>query len=97
MKIGERWAYRTKSKELGGALRWVEIVRVGASGRSGIHVRFPDGDEAGLQELQEWLSVGCLVELWSDVDGFRADDMAELALAEASSWYGGAPCSMRRG
>ncbi|MGW6981251.1 PE-PGRS family protein [Streptomyces sp. NPDC054932] len=81
MKIGECWAYRAKPKELGGALRQVEIVRVGASGRSGIHVRFLDGDEAG---LQEWVSAGCLVTLWADVDAFRADDTAELALAEAS-------------
>lgn len=81
MEIGECWAYRAKPKELGGALRQVEIVRVGVSGRSGIHVRFLDGDEAG---LQEWVSVGCLVALWADVDAFRADDAAELALAEAS-------------
>ncbi|WP_240802011.1 hypothetical protein [Streptomyces sp. A1136] len=81
MEIGERWAYRAKPKELGGALRQVEIVRVGASGRSGIHVRFLDGDEAG---LQEWVSAGCLVALWADVDVFRAHDTAELALTEAS-------------
>ncbi|WP_030845698.1 hypothetical protein [Streptomyces sp. NRRL F-4474] len=81
MEIGERWTYRAKPKELGGALRQVEIVRVGASGRSGIHVRFLDGDEAG---LQEWVSAGCLVALWADVDAFRADDAAELALTEAS-------------
>ncbi|MER8096498.1 PE-PGRS family protein [Streptomyces goshikiensis] len=81
MEIGECWAYRAKPKELGGALRQVEIVRVGASGRSGIHVRFRDGDEAG---LQEWVNAGCLLVLWADVDAFRADDTAELALAEAS-------------
>ncbi|WP_338931803.1 PE-PGRS family protein [Streptomyces netropsis] len=81
MEIGECWAYRVKPKELGGALRQVEIVRVGASGRSGIHVRFLDGDEAG---LQEWVSIGSLLVLWADADAFRADDTAELALAEAS-------------
>lgn len=81
MEIGECWAYRAKPKELGGALRQVEIVRVGASGRTGIHVRFLDGDEAG---LQEWVSAGCLLVLWADVDAFRADDTAEFALAEAS-------------
>ncbi|GLV87098.1 hypothetical protein Slala03_67870 [Streptomyces lavendulae subsp. lavendulae] len=81
MEIGECWAYWAKPKELGGALRQVEIVRVGASGRSGIHVRFLDGDEAG---LQEWVSAGSLLVLWADADAFRADDTAELALAEAS-------------
>ncbi|AYV29002.1 hypothetical protein EES41_20025 [Streptomyces sp. ADI95-16] len=81
MEIGECWAYRAKPKELGGALRQVEIVRVGASGRSGIHVRFLEGDEAG---LQEWVSAGSLLVLWADADAFRADDTAELALAEAS-------------
>ncbi|MFD6183844.1 PE-PGRS family protein [Streptomyces goshikiensis] len=81
MEIGECWAYRAKPKELGGALRQVEIVRVGASGRSGIHVRFLDGDEAG---LQEWVSAGSLLVLWADADAFRVDDTAELALAEAS-------------
>ncbi|MEU3064951.1 PE-PGRS family protein [Streptomyces subrutilus] len=82
MEIGEHWAYRPRPKELGGALRRVEIVRVGGSGRSGsVHVRFLDGDAAG---LQEWMSPSCLVALWSDVELFRADDAAELALAEAS-------------
>ncbi|MBT2541908.1 PE-PGRS family protein [Streptomyces sp. ISL-44] len=82
MEIGEHWAYRSRPKELGGALRRVEIVRVGGSGRSGsVHVRFLDGDAAG---LQEWVSPSCLVALWPDVELFRADDAAELALAEAS-------------
>ncbi|MFJ7205251.1 PE-PGRS family protein [Streptomyces sp. NPDC098789] len=81
MEIGECWAYRAKPKELGGALREVEIVRVSTSGRSGIHVRFLDGDEAG---LQEWVSAGSLLVLWADADAFRADDTAELALTEAS-------------
>ncbi|THA83151.1 PE-PGRS family protein [Streptomyces sp. A0592] len=82
MEIGEHWAYRARPKELGGALRRVEIVRVGGAGRSGsVHVRFLDGDAAG---LQEWVNPHCLLVLWADVDSFRADDAAELALAEAS-------------
>ncbi|MFM9580694.1 PE-PGRS family protein [Streptomyces caniscabiei] len=82
METGERWAYRATPKELGGAVRQVEIVRVRGSGRSGnIHVRFLDGDEAG---LQEWVSPSCLMASWNDVDSFRADDTAELALAETS-------------
>ncbi|MFD8980062.1 PE-PGRS family protein [Streptomyces sp. NPDC059564] len=82
MEIGEHWAYRARPKELGGALRRVEIVRVGGTGRSGsVHVRFLDGDAAG---LQEWVSLSCLLALWADVDSFRADDAAELALAEVS-------------
>ncbi|NEA55616.1 PE-PGRS family protein [Streptomyces sp. SID13666] len=82
METGECWAYRARPKELGGALRQVEIVRVGASGRAGrVHVRFLDGDETG---LQEWVSGGCLVTPWSDVEPFRVDDAAELVLAEAS-------------
>ncbi|MEU9097426.1 PE-PGRS family protein [Streptomyces sp. NPDC048361] len=82
MEIGEHWAYRARPKELGGALRRVEIVRVGGAGRSGsVHVRFLDGDAAG---LQEWVSPSCLLVLWVDVDSFRVDDAAELALAEAS-------------
>jgi len=82
METGECWAYRATPKELGGAVRQVEIVRVRGSGRSGrVHVRFLDGDEAG---LQEWVSPVCLVASWNDVESFRADDTAELALAEAS-------------
>ncbi|MER5304984.1 PE-PGRS family protein [Streptomyces lasiicapitis] len=82
METGEHWAYRAASKALGGEVRQVEIVRVRGSGRSGhVHVRFLDGDEAG---LQEWVSPACLVASWSDVDSFRADDAAELALVEAS-------------
>lgn len=82
METGEHWTYRATPKELGGAVRQVEIVRVRGSGRSGrVHVRFLDGDEAG---LQEWVSPTCLVASWNDVESFRADDAAELALAEAS-------------
>ncbi|MER7463974.1 PE-PGRS family protein [Streptomyces sp. NPDC097981] len=82
MEIGERWAYRTKPKDLGGAVCQVEIVRVGGSSRSrSVHVRFLDGDAAG---LQEWVSPSYLLALWADIDFFRADDAAELALAEAS-------------
>ncbi|WP_434593201.1 PE-PGRS family protein [Streptomyces sp. A5-4] len=82
MEIGEHWAYRARPKELGSAVRQVEIVRVGGSGRSGwIHLRFLEGDEAG---LQEWVAPGSLVALWTDVDAFRADDAAESTLAEAS-------------
>ncbi|WKK26992.1 PE-PGRS family protein [Streptomyces olivoreticuli] len=83
MEIGEHWAYRARPTELGGVVRKVEVVRVGGPGRSGsIHVRFLDGDAAG---LQEWISPGSLVAPWADVDAFRADDAAELALAEVSS------------
>ncbi|MEU2909539.1 PE-PGRS family protein [Streptomyces massasporeus] len=82
METGEHWAYRARPKELGSPVRQVEIVRVGGRGRSGwVHVRFLEGDDAG---LQEWVSPGCLVAPWPDVEAFRADDEAELRLAEAS-------------
>lgn len=82
MEIGENWAYRARPKELGAAVRRVEIVRVGGSGRSGsLHVRFLEGDDAG---LQEWVNPSSLVARWEDAEAFRADDARELALAEAS-------------
>ncbi|MGX1675202.1 hypothetical protein [Streptomyces sp. NPDC055400] len=82
MEIGERWAYRALPKALGGAVRQVEIVRTGDSGRSGhVHVRFLDGDESG---LQEWVSPACLMSAWRDLESFSADDLAERLLAEAS-------------
>ncbi|MFJ5305603.1 PE-PGRS family protein [Streptomyces sp. NPDC088350] len=82
MEIGEHWAYRARPKDLGSAVGQVEVVRVGGPGRSGwIHVRFFEGDAAG---LQEWVSSGSLVAPWADADTFRADDAAELALVEAS-------------
>ncbi|WP_406343805.1 PE-PGRS family protein [Streptomyces sp. NBC_00648] len=82
MEIGEHWAYRARPKDLGSAVREVEVVRVGGSSRSGwIHVRFLEGDAAG---LQEWVGPGSLVALWTDVDAFRADDAVELALVESS-------------
>ncbi|MFG2901517.1 PE-PGRS family protein [Streptomyces zaomyceticus] len=82
MEIGEHWAYRARSKELGASVRRVETVRVGGSGRSGwFHVRFLNGDDAG---LQEWVNPSSLVARWEDVEAFRADDGSELALAEAS-------------
>ncbi|WP_328329523.1 PE-PGRS family protein [Streptomyces sp. NBC_00455] len=82
MEIGEHWACRARPKDLGGAVRQVEVVRVGGPGRSGwIHVRFLEGDAAG---LQEWVSSGCLVAPWADVVTFRVDDAAELTLVESS-------------
>ncbi|MFE2426563.1 PE-PGRS family protein [Streptomyces sp. NPDC059373] len=82
MEIGENWAYRARPKELGGDVRRVEVVRTGGPGKSGrVHVRFLEGDEAG---LQEWVDVSCLLSLWADVEVFRADDAAELTLTEAS-------------
>lgn len=55
---------------------------MGGPGRSGwFHVRFLEGDAAG---LQEWVSSASLVAPWADVDTFRADDAAELALAVSS-------------
>ncbi|AZS73211.1 PE-PGRS family protein [Streptomyces lydicus] len=82
MEIGENWAYRARPKELGAAVRRVEIVRVGGSGRSGwLHVRFLEGDDAG---LQEWVNPNSLVARWEGVEAFRADDAREHALAEAS-------------
>lgn len=82
MEIGEGWAYRATPRALGGAVRQVEIVRTSGSGRSGrVHVRFLDGDEAG---LQEWVSPTCLMAQWGDVESFRADDVVEQALTEVS-------------
>ncbi|MFJ6613348.1 PE-PGRS family protein [Streptomyces sp. NPDC091289] len=82
MEIDEHWAYRARPKDLASEVLHVEVVRVGGPGRSGwVHVRFLEGDAAG---LQEWVSSGSLVAPWADVDTFRADDAAELALAESS-------------
>ncbi|MEV7864659.1 PE-PGRS family protein [Streptomyces sp. NPDC088124] len=82
MEIGEHWAYRARPKDLGIPVRQVEVVRVGGPGRSGwIHVRFLEGDAAG---LQEWVSSGSLVAPWADADTFRKDDEAELVLVESS-------------
>ncbi|UCA47960.1 PE-PGRS family protein [Streptomyces sp. WA6-1-16] len=82
MEMGEHWAYRARPKELGGPVRRVEVVRVGGRGRADwLHVRFLDGDDAG---LQEWVDATSLVARWEDVEAFRADDASELALAEAS-------------
>lgn len=59
-----------------------EIVRVGGPRRSSqVHVRFLEGEDAG---LQDWVAPASLVALWDDVAVFQADDAAELALAEAS-------------
>ncbi|MET9931483.1 MULTISPECIES: PE-PGRS family protein [unclassified Streptomyces] len=82
MEMGEHWAYRARPKYLGGAVRRVEVVRVGGRGRAGwLHVRILEGDDAG---LQEWVEATSLVARWEDVEAFRADDARELALAEAS-------------
>jgi hypothetical protein len=82
MEIGESWAYRARSKNWGSAVSQVEIVRVGGPRSSGrVHVRFLEGEAAG---LQEWVATDCLLVTWADVEVFQADDAAELALAEAS-------------
>lgn len=82
MEIGEHWAYRARSKDLGSEVLHVEVVRAGGPGKSGwVHVRFLEGDAAG---LQEWVSSGSLVAPWAEAETFCADDAAELALAESS-------------
>lgn len=82
MEVGESWAYRARAKDWGGALRRVEIVRVGGPRSSGrVHVRFLEGEEAG---LQEWVATDCLPVPWADIEAFQADDAAESALAKAS-------------
>ncbi|MFJ5121621.1 MULTISPECIES: PE-PGRS family protein [unclassified Kitasatospora] len=82
MEIGEKWAYRAQPKLLGSAVRQVEIVRVGGPRRSSqVHVRFLEGEDAG---LQDWVTPASLVSPWDGVAAFQADDNAELALAEAS-------------
>ncbi|MFH8253395.1 MULTISPECIES: PE-PGRS family protein [Streptomyces] len=82
MELGQHWGFRARPKELGSTVRRVEIVRVGGRGRTGwLHVRFLEGDDAG---LQEWVNPSCLVARWEDVEAFRADDSSELALAVAS-------------
>lgn len=82
MEIGQEWAYRPSPKALGTPVHRVEIVRVGGPRRFGtVHVRFLDGEEAG---LQEWVNPGTLLVPWSQVDIFRADDEREAAAAEAS-------------
>ncbi|MER5642766.1 PE-PGRS family protein [Kitasatospora sp. NPDC002227] len=82
MEIGENWAYRAQPKMLGSAIRRVEIVRVGGPRRATqVHIRFLEGEDAG---LQDWVAPASLVSLWDDVAVFRSDDAAELALVEAS-------------
>ncbi|MGW0702098.1 PE-PGRS family protein [Streptomyces sp. NPDC002867] len=82
MELGEHWGFRARPKELSSTVRRVEIVRVGGHGRTGwLHVRFLEGDDAG---LQEWVNPSCLVARWEDVEAFWADDASELALAVAS-------------
>lgn len=89
MEMGEHWAYRTRPKELGSPVRQVEIVRVGGQVRTGsLHVRFLDGDDAG---LQEWVNAPSLVARWEDVEAFRSDDARVLALADASRHMRGSP------
>ncbi|MBO1333726.1 PE-PGRS family protein [Streptomyces sp. VRA16 Mangrove soil] len=82
MEAKEHWAYRGRPRELGSPLREVEVVRVGGPGKGGwVHVRFLDGDDAG---LQEWVNPASLVVPWPDIEVFLKDDAGELALAEAS-------------
>ncbi|MED7950727.1 PE-PGRS family protein [Streptomyces sp. BE303] len=60
----------------------MEIVRVGGPRRATqVHIRFLEGEDAG---LQDWVAPASLVSLWDDVAVFRSDDAAELALVEAS-------------
>ncbi|MFG3224276.1 PE-PGRS family protein [Kitasatospora sp. NPDC048194] len=82
MEIGENWAYRAQPKVLGSVIRRVEIVRVGGPRRTAqVHIRFLEGEDAG---LQDWVAPVSLVAPWDDVAVFRSDDAAELALVEAS-------------
>jgi hypothetical protein len=72
MDVGEVWAFRDEPKAVGAPVHRVEVVRVdGPRKRGDVHVRFLDGEEAG---LQEWVTRGQLVTGWTDVEVFLADD-----------------------
>lgn len=82
MDIGEIWAFRDQPKALGDPVHRVEIVRLTGPRRHGdVHIRFLDGEEAG---LQEWVALRQLIVPWTQVEAFRDDDRHWIAVVEQS-------------
>jgi len=82
MDIGEIWAFRDQPKTLGDPVHRVEIVRLTGPRRQGdVHIRFLDGEEAG---LQEWVALRQLVVPWAQVEAFLTDDRHWIAVVEQS-------------
>ncbi|MDP9848103.1 hypothetical protein [Streptosporangium lutulentum] len=82
MDVGDVWGFRDQPKAVGGRVYQVEVVRVDGPRKHGdLHVRFLDGEEAG---LQEWVARGQLVAPWADVGAFLDDDRRWAAAIESS-------------
>lgn len=89
VKIGQQWAFRDHPKTIGEPVHRVEVVRLdGPRREKDVHVRFLDGDEAG---LQEWVYQHQLVVPWADVESFFGDDRRWLVAVEASRDARGTP------
>lgn len=85
VEVGEIWAYR---EEQGGTLCRVEIVRMNHPRRPGIHVRFLDGEDAG---IQEWAGRSQLPALWEEAEKVVRDDANLAAAIEESRHVHGSP------
>lgn len=82
MDVGEVWAFRDQPKAVGERVHRVEVVRVEGPRKHGdLHVRFLDGEEAG---LQEWVARGQLVAPWTHIEAFQDDDRRWAAVFEHS-------------
>ncbi|GII02761.1 hypothetical protein Pta02_47690 [Planobispora takensis] len=82
MEVGEVWAFRDQPKAVGTQVHQVKVVRIDGPRKQGdLHVRFLDGEEAG---LQEWVARGQLVTPWTGVETFLDDDRRWAAAFERS-------------
>ncbi|GGK81793.1 hypothetical protein Sme01_62800 [Sphaerisporangium melleum] len=82
MDVGEVWAFRDQPKAVGEQVYRVEVVRNGGPRKRGdLHVRFLDGEEAG---LQEWVARGQLLAQWTDVEALLDDDRRWASVFECS-------------
>lgn len=82
MRIGEVWAFRDHPKTVGEPVYRVEVVRLGGPRQQGdAHIRFLDGEEAG---LQEWVSRTQLVVPWEEASKFARDDENWQTIIEQS-------------
>ncbi|MFG1997598.1 hypothetical protein ACGFNU_00440 [Spirillospora sp. NPDC048911] len=85
MEVGEIWAYR---EDRDSPLCRVEVVRMNHPRRRGVHVRFLDGEDAG---IQEWAGGEQLPALWGEAQKVVQDDAHLAAAVEESKHVHGSP------
>lgn len=78
--VGEVWAYRARAID---ELAPVQVLKMGTKSPPRLLIRFED---PGMEGREDWVPPARLKVLWSQVDGFRAEEARWAAVAALSPY-----------